>query len=221
MGVALIVIIQLFFGIPDYPKGIEKNDIFSLLDTRKSDDSIQKMITNIRVWGNTETPIVGWSKDSKIAFIYYYEPVEPIGTLQKFVIMDLITDKTLVSIDLYPGSNSIIIDSISTIRNQMRKHNIVYNRTLIKSFPIYIANDTITPIIERNKFYLTYKNSKKIKEISSVNLELFSLKGYAQSPFENRIAIYYNMGCGQTVNEIAEFEAYDSFIGCYLKIGFR
>jgi hypothetical protein len=177
-------------------------------------DSLIKQIINSGNYPDLhtlETPILGWSKDGKIAFIYFWEPKEPVGTLAKLMIMDLKSESELLAVELYNGS-SINTENISLFRQEMKKDKIIYERTKIKQFPAFFDNNSVFVRNDDKMLYIVKKGTNKKIELISPEDRL-SLDGYAISPFEKRMAVYYHMGCGNTVAEISEYEAYSSFLG--------
>jgi hypothetical protein len=196
---------------------IEITDFGELFNLSISDSLIKQTISsgNYPDFQALETPILGWSEDGKIAFVYFWEPKEPVGTLAKLIILDLKSGSEILAIELYNGS-SINTKNISLFRQEMKKNKIIYERTKIKQFPAFFESDTFVTRSDSKILYIVKKGTNKKIELISPN-ERLSLEGYAISPFEKRMAVYYHMGCGNTVAELSEYEAYSSFFGLDLK----
>jgi hypothetical protein len=196
---------------------IEIKDFGELFNPDISDSLIKQIVSsgNCPDFQVLETPILGWSKDGKIAFVYFWEPKEPVGTLAKLMIFDLKSENELLCTELYNGS-SLNTANIVLFRQEMKKNKIIYQRTKMKQFPAFYDNDSIFTGTDAKMLYIVKKDTDKKIELISPDDRL-SFEGYAISPFEKRMAIYYHMACGNTFAEISEYEAYSSFFGLELK----
>jgi hypothetical protein len=211
----------LFSQFVENEDQIEINDFGEIFNPAFPDSLIKQILFsgNFPDFQVFETPILGWSKDGKIAFVYFWEPKEPIGTLVKLMILDLKSENELFATELYNGS-TLNTENIILFRHEMKKNKISYQRTKIKQFPVFFDKDTVFAGNDNKMLYIVKKNMNKKVELISRNDRL-SLEGYALSPFEKIMAIYYHMGCGNTVAERSEYEAYSSFFGLGLKKKFR
>jgi hypothetical protein len=211
----------LFSQFVENEDPIEIKDFGEIFNPAIADSFIKQIVFsgNYPDFQVLETPILGWSKDGKIAFVYFWEPKEPIGTLAKLMILDLKSDNELLALELYNGS-SINTENISLFRLEMKKNKIIYQRTKIKQFPAFFDNDTVFAGNDNKMLYIVKKNTDKKIELDSPDDRL-SFEGYAINPFEKRMAIYYHMGCGNAIAEISEYQAYSSFFELDLKKKFR
>ncbi len=217
----LLTGILLLTGLSTAKIYSESDPLSLLLDTAISDTKAQSLYEK-GGWEDTySTPVLGWSRNGKIAFIYRYSPREPVGDLSDIVILDLITDRELFRAPLADGSAGMTGEILQKIRTTFRNYSIIIDRTPVKPFPLEFQGDSLTVRLEENSLIAEYKNSGKIKKINNSDVSRFIIEGYALSPWEKRIAVYYSTTSGETYLEIAEYEAYSSFLGCHLTTGFK
>lgn len=165
-------------------------------------------------------PILGWSPNGRIAFIQHYSPTGPIGTLQRFVVQDLVDDRVLFRLEL--DNNADPEQALREIRKTLAANRIVYRPSNTEPFPMIQSETILAAYTVQDKLILRRHPGEHWKTAAQIDSRRFSLNGFAKSPFENRIAIAYSMGPGRELRGgQAEFEAYNSFIGSHLGIGFQ
>lgn len=200
----------------------ECDDLSVLLDPRISDSQAESILRDGAFMDMQDSPVLGWSRQGKIAFIRYWEPREPIGTLSDMVIVDLVTDQEIFRISLYNGSDSLTPTGLLAARKALRTYGIQLQRTQILSLPLVFKGQSLSLQIEGSHLTGRWQPSGRHKIISTLSQpERFSIQGYALSPWEDRIAVLFHMSGGPTIAEIAQYESYSSFLGCHLVRGFK
>jgi hypothetical protein len=220
LKILYLLLFQISVFVSIFSQNIEKEtipdnefkDFGDFFNPAFSDSIIvhQLFVGDYPYFQDIETPILGWSKNGKIAFIYFWEPKEPVGTLANLVILDLKKGNELLKLELYDGS-AISTENIMIFRKEMVKNKIRFQKTKISPFPACFNNDSLLVNNSGSKHFIVKKSREKKQNILELENERFAILGYAISPFDNRMVVYYNMSCGVTVAEIAQYESFSTF----------
>lgn len=188
---------------------------------------------------------LGWSKDSKFAYITFHEETDACGCIfSDLVIHNLVNDKVeYISIsneldENIPGEvpfERIWQDKYNPVFETLRNYKIVpINQTQIGSIPIIHKGDTLTfkvdtLIVDKGKKYVEKLTlsvhspmlvTKTIFKGNLYGVYQIDILGYLSSPHENRIAVIIAERCYGIEGSSPSFIRF-RLVGCHLTKGFK
>ena len=201
-------------------------------------------VSQCPLWGFPGARIWGWSNNGKVAYSVEREIDGRGGQIINFVILDLLSDKTVFELKMDSFDNNDVTDESLynlfsvNILNALRGHGINQGRTQFLPFPLkrnnteYNANIIDVEYKSNDdglfdRIVLRYKVSVMANDLGKKIIGTFTpienrtgyiyICGYFLSPFENRaLVVVAEEHWGHEGTELTY-----RFSGCHLGVGFK